>query len=143
MTCLRVTRRVLKSLLILLVLLVPPIFAGTSKGTHGAVASRSQLASDVGIDMLKAGGNGVDAAVATAFVLAVVYPAAGNIGGGGFMVIRQPDGTVVTNDHREKAPLLAKRRHAPYRRDLRSTKGIEVLLIFGCPRLCCRITGSA
>lgn len=77
------------------------------RGANGAVASRSLIASQVGVDIMRAGGNAVDAAVATAFALAVTWPSAGNLGGGGFMVIRLADGTVVTNDHREKAPLGA------------------------------------
>ena len=80
------------------------------RGKTGMVASRSALASEVGADVLRRGGNAVDAAVATGFALAVTYPSAGNIGGGGFMVIRLTDGTlVVTNDHRERAPAGADR----------------------------------
>ena len=74
------------------------------RGKTGMVASRSALASQVGADILRRGGNAIDAAVATGFALAVTYPSAGNIGGGGFMVIRLADGTLVTNDHRERAP---------------------------------------
>ena len=76
---------------------------------NGMVASRSQWASQVGADILAQGGNAVDAAVAVGFALAVTYPSAGNLGGGGFMVIQLADGTVITNDHREKAPLAATR----------------------------------
>lgn len=65
------------------------------------------LAAQVGADILKKGGNAVDAAIATQFALAVVYPSAGNIGGGGFMVLRQMDGKVSTLDYREKAPVAA------------------------------------
>lgn len=78
-------------------------------GKNGMVTSRSALASKAGIDILKAGGNAVDAAVATAFALAVTYPSAGNIGGGGFAVIRERGGRVVTLDHRETAPASATR----------------------------------
>jgi gamma-glutamyltranspeptidase/glutathione hydrolase len=78
-------------------------------GQHGMVASRSALASDAGAQIMRDGGNAIDAAVATGFALAVTYPAAGNLGGGGFMVIRLADGRVVTNDHRERAPAAATR----------------------------------
>lgn len=79
------------------------------RGQHGMVASRSALASQVGADIMRSGGTAVDAAVATGFALAVTYPDAGNLGGGGFMVIRLADGRVVTNDHRERAPGAAQR----------------------------------
>lgn len=73
----------------------------------GMVVSEQWLASEVGRDVLAAGGNAVDAAIATGFALAVTHPAAGNIGGGGFMVIRFPNGTSTTVEFREKAPLAA------------------------------------
>ena len=84
-------------------------FTSVSVGENGAVTSRSLIASNVGLEVLREGGNAVDAAVATAFALAVTYPSAGNIGGGGFMVIHLPEGTVITNDHRERAPGKASR----------------------------------
>ena len=78
--------------------------ANTVSGINGVVTSRSQIASDVGVEILRQGGNAIDAAVAVGFALAVTHPSAGNIGGGGFMVIKLDDGTVITQDHREKAP---------------------------------------
>lgn len=70
----------------------------------GLVVSSSDLASDIGAATLARGGNAVDAAVATAFAMAVTYPFAGNLGGGGFMVVRTPDGHATTFDYREVAP---------------------------------------
>lgn len=73
--------------------------------TTGVVVSSSSLASEVGASIMHQGGNAVDAAVATAFALAVTWPGAGNIGGGGFMIVRRPNGQAITIDYREKAPL--------------------------------------
>tara|TARA_S200000501_G_scaffold366695_1_gene401942 strand:- start:5655 stop:7337 length:1683 start_codon:yes stop_codon:yes gene_type:complete len=73
-------------------------------GYNGAVVSSNKYASQVGIDILKNGGNAIDAAVGVGFALAVVHPGAGNIGGGGFMVIRTANGEVTTIDFREIAP---------------------------------------
>lgn len=75
----------------------------------GAVASAHPLASKVGVDILKKGGNAIDAAIATQLALAVVYPGAGNIGGGGFLVGRLANGETVTLDYREMAPGSAHR----------------------------------
>src|SRR6478672_8151216 len=72
---------------------------------RGMVASVHQLASRAGVQMMRAGGNAVDAAVAVGFALAVVYPQAGNLGGGGFMLVRFADGRVAGFDYREVAPL--------------------------------------
>ncbi len=77
---------------------------------NGIVTSASKLASEAGVGALKQGGNAVDAAVATAFALAVTWPSAGNIGGGGFMVYHGDDGHATTYDFREKAPLAATER---------------------------------
>ena len=75
----------------------------------GAVVSAHPLASEVGVNILKQGGNAVDAAIATQLALAVVYPVAGNIGGGGFTVIRLNDGQNISIDYREKAPAKSSR----------------------------------
>jgi gamma-glutamyltranspeptidase/glutathione hydrolase len=77
------------------------------RSTEGVVVSASEIASRVGAAVLRDGGNAIDAAIATGFALAVVHPTAGNIGGGGFMVVRFPDGTSTAFDFREKAPLAA------------------------------------
>lgn len=74
---------------------------------HGMVVSAQHLATKVGVDVLKRGGNAVDAAVAVGYALAVVYPAAGNLGGGGFMTVQLADGRKTFLDFREKAPLAA------------------------------------
>src|SRR5271154_5348848 len=74
---------------------------------HAMVASVHELASHVGVEMLHAGGNAVDAAVATGFALAVVHPQAGNLGGGGFLLLRNADGKTHFIDFREKAPAAA------------------------------------
>jgi gamma-glutamyltranspeptidase/glutathione hydrolase len=77
------------------------------RSRSGMVSSQQWIASQVGADVLSSGGNAVDAAIATGFALAVTHPTAGNIGGGGFMVIRFPDGQSTAIDFREKAPLTS------------------------------------
>jgi gamma-glutamyltranspeptidase/glutathione hydrolase len=77
------------------------------RASHGMVVSVHHLASDAGVDVLRQGGNAVDAAVATGFALAVVHPIAGNLGGGGFLLLRTHDGKSTFIDYREKAPLAA------------------------------------
>ncbi len=79
-------------------------YSSDVSGKNGMVVSASKYASRVGIYILKEGGNAVDAAVAVAFTLAVTYPQAGNIGGGGFMLIRTKDSVITSIDFREKAP---------------------------------------
>lgn len=82
-------------------------YSSDVSGRNGMVVSANKYASQVGIDILKRGGNAVDAAVGVAFALAVTYPQAGNIGGGGFMLIRTRDSIITSIDFREKAPLAA------------------------------------
>jgi len=94
------------------VVIASPFAAGSThpvRAEHAMVVTVHALASQVGVDILKEGGNAVDAAVATGFALAVVHPAAGNIGGGGFMLIRMADGKTHFLDYREKAPGAATR----------------------------------
>ncbi|WP_028748257.1 gamma-glutamyltransferase [Rhizobium mesoamericanum] len=90
--------------------LAPLAFAASPtpvEAEHGMVVTAQHLATDVGVDVLKNGGNAVDAAVAVGYALAVVYPTAGNLGGGGFMTIRLKDGMTTFLDFRERAPLAA------------------------------------
>jgi gamma-glutamyltranspeptidase/glutathione hydrolase len=84
-----------------------PALAGSplpEHGRHGMVASSSAIASGVGVEILQAGGNAVDAAVGVALALAVTHPSAGNLGGGGFMLVRVADGRLAAIDYREMAP---------------------------------------
>ncbi|HLY99329.1 MAG TPA: gamma-glutamyltransferase [Candidatus Angelobacter sp.] len=95
-----------------LVVFSAPVWAGGLRpvhAKHAIVVSVHEEASKVGAAILQKGGNAVDAAVATGFALAVVHPAAGNIGGGGFMLVRFADGSTHFLDYREKAPKAASR----------------------------------
>jgi gamma-glutamyltranspeptidase/glutathione hydrolase len=91
---------------------VPPLHAASMRpvaAENGMVVTAQHLASHIGVDILKRGGTAVDAAVAVGYALAVVYPAAGNLGGGGFMTIRFADGRKTFLDFRERAPRAASR----------------------------------
>ncbi|MBL4608539.1 MAG: gamma-glutamyltransferase [Pseudomonadales bacterium] len=100
-----VVRHAKKYLLIIVFTLPASVWAQTTaEGAQGAVSSRSMLASQVGLDIMKQGGNAVDAAVAMGFALAVTYPSAGNLGGGGFMMLHTEAGEVLALDFRETAP---------------------------------------
>lgn len=92
---------------VLTLIVAPLCLAGgmqPERADNGMVASVHELASQAGVEMMKAGGNAIDAAVATGFALAVVHPAAGNLGGGGFMLVRMSSGATHFLDFREKAP---------------------------------------
>jgi gamma-glutamyltranspeptidase/glutathione hydrolase len=101
-------RRILLIVLAVLLAFTGRILVGQADlgvaATTGLVVSSSDIASDVGAAILDRGGSAVDAAVATAFALAVTHPTAGNIGGGGFMIVRTPDGKATSFDYREVAP---------------------------------------
>src|SRR3954467_15198259 len=97
--------RRLISIALLLVLSVPLRAARQPlRAKHGMVVAMESIAADVGVSVLQKGGNAVDAAVAGGFALAVTHPFAGNIGGGGYMLIRLADGKTTFIDFRERAP---------------------------------------
>src|SRR5687767_1268973 len=96
----------------LLLLFTTPLLAASRepvRARRGMLASTSEIASQVGADVMKKGGNAVDAAVAVGLALAVTWPSAGNLGGGGFMMVRKADGTAEALDYRERGPLAAHR----------------------------------
>ena len=97
---------------LIFVQLLTPIFGASPDpifSENGMVVSTSKQASEAGVQILKKGGNAIDAAVAIGFALAVTSPSNGNIGGGGFLVATFADGRIITQDHREKAPSLSHR----------------------------------
>ncbi len=104
------TQRTLILLVLVVLAAALPLFAAPMRpahAPHAMVASVHELASRAGVEMMQAGGNAVDAAVATGFAMAVVHPQAGNLGGGGFMLIRMAGGQTRFIDFREKAPAKA------------------------------------
>lgn len=101
--------KILLKILLVFILFNSILFAQLARSRNGMVSSASDLATKVGVEILQKGGNAVDAAVAVGFVLAVTYPAAGNLGGGGFIVYYRNDGFTTTIDFREKAPSNAHR----------------------------------
>src|SRR5438105_307377 len=102
-------RRIVTGFL-LLVLIVPASAARQPvRARHGMVVAMESIAADVGVSVLQKGGNAVDAAVAVGFALAVTHPFAGNLGGGGYMLIRLADGRATFIDFRERAPEKASR----------------------------------
>jgi gamma-glutamyltranspeptidase/glutathione hydrolase len=104
------------------------------RGNNGIVSSSSRIASEVGIDILKQGGNAVDAAIATAFAMAVTWPTAGNIGGGGFLVYHGADGEATTFDFREKAPLAStKTMYLDDEGNVRNNSNHDGILAVGVP----------
>src|SRR5437870_92975 len=97
-------------LLVAAVMISPPLFGAPINSVHAPhamVVGQHELASRAGVEIMQAGGHAVDASVATGFALAVVHPPAGNLGGGGFMLLRTADGNVHFIDYREKAPAAA------------------------------------
>ena len=108
-TCIRRTpvRVRLAAVVAVLVAITPVLLIGSTqpiRARQAMVVSQDDIASRVGAEIMRAGGNAIDAAVATALVLAVTYPTAGNIGGGGFLVYRPAQGDAVAYDFRETAP---------------------------------------
>ena len=112
--------RLLLVTMVLVAIIAPPLGSFRSvpvaasnrqpvRAKHGMVASTNEVASHVGVDILKRGGNAVDAGIAVALALAVTHPQAGNLGGGGFMMIRLKDGKTTAIDYREMAPAAATR----------------------------------
>src|SRR5438105_5069169 len=95
--------------LLLFAVTLPMWAAQPVRARHGMVVTRERHATEVGLNVLQSGGNAIDAAVAVGFALAVTHPSAGNIGGGGFMLVRLADGRTTFIDFREKAPAKSSR----------------------------------
>ena len=126
-------RRILPFFLILVLAVPLNAIRQPLRARHGMVVAMEAIAADVGVSVLKAGGNAVDAAVAVGFAMAVTHPFAGNLGGGGYMLIRMADGRATFIDFRERAP---QRRRATCistqgRADARQHRRLAVLR---CPR---------
>ncbi|HZM88485.1 MAG TPA: gamma-glutamyltransferase, partial [Blastocatellia bacterium] len=106
-------RACLVTLIFLLAAMIPATREAASReparAKHGIVASTSEIASRVGVEIMQRGGNAIDAAVGVGIALAVTWPSAGNLGGGGFMMIRRANGETEIIDYRERAPLAASR----------------------------------
>src|SRR5437588_11752490 len=97
------------AVLLLIACAVPVWAAQPVRAHHGMVVSRERHATEAGLQVLKSGGNAIDAAVTVGLALAVTHPSAGNVGGGGFMLIRLADGRNTFLDYRERAPQSASR----------------------------------
>src|SRR3954451_15646480 len=99
-----------RTLAFLLMAAAIPVWAAQPvRARHGMVVTRERHASEAGLQVLKNGGNAIDAAVAVGLALAVTHPSAGNLGGGGFMLLRLADGRTTFIDFRERAPKAASR----------------------------------
>ena len=124
----------LSTILLLATLSLDAASSHPVRGRNGVVSSSSAIASAAGIEILKKGGNAVDAAIATAFAMAVTWPTAGNIGGGGFLIYHGADGEATAFDFREKAPLAATRTmYLDEDENIRDNSNHDGLLAVGVP----------